>query len=184
MTYYTLATSPTGALTFSPVVSPPATLDAPVYDGGKFYWAGDYSYPNPGTNILINYADVLGEPLSGACDISVQLVNGTWGAWQPYAPGDSFGTAGYSHFCFSLRPTQALQKWSTQFLYVGDKPVGISVDVSKYGPAPQLGVWGNYKIPLSDLGIANAFIYKFAIQDQTGLANNTWYVDNVGFTKS
>ena len=49
------------------------------------------------------------------------------------------------------------------------------------GPAPVVGQWGVYTIPLADLGVLGTSIYKFAIQDKTGLASNVWYVDDVGF---
>jgi hypothetical protein len=29
--------------------------------------------------------------------------------------------------------------------------------------------------------VFNTSVYKFAIQDQTGLGHNTFYLDNVGF---
>jgi hypothetical protein len=64
---------------------------------------------------------------------------------------------------------------------VGDKPVGKGVDPFKYGPAPVVGQWNVYTIPLADIGVANTKIYKFCIQDQTGLASNVFYVDDVAF---
>jgi hypothetical protein len=180
------------ACTGAGVVSPPRSLalDAAVsvkkqvawvYHDGTFSWPGDYSYPNPGKNIFIDYRDASGRPLTGAYDISVTERDGAFGAWQPYAPNDSFLTAGYTSLVFALKPTVADQIWSCQFLYVDDKPVGISVDVGAYGPAAVPGRWGRYVIPLSKLGVANANIYKFAIQDQTGRKNDRWYIDDVGF---
>jgi hypothetical protein len=55
------------------------------------------------------------------------------------------------------------------------------VDPTKYGPAPVVGKWATYTIPLADLGVLGTSIYKFCIHDQTGLSNISWYVDNVGF---
>ena len=66
-------------------------------------------------------------------------------------------------------------------MLVGDKPVGQSVDPFKYGPAPVAGQWNVYTIPLADIGVAKTKIYKFAIQDQTGLAAYDFYVDDVAF---
>jgi hypothetical protein len=43
------------------------------------------------------------------------------------------------------------------------------------------GKWNVYTIPLADIGVAKTKIYKFAIQDQTGLASNVFYVDDVAF---
>ena len=64
---------------------------------------------------------------------------------------------------------------------VGDVPVGIYLNVTDYGPAPVPGKWATYTVPLSDLGVLGTSIYKFCIQDQSGLSSNTWYIDNVGF---
>jgi hypothetical protein len=55
------------------------------------------------------------------------------------------------------------------------------VDPTKYGPAPVVGQWATYTIPLVDLGVLGTSIYKFCIHDLTGLSNISWYVDNVGF---
>jgi hypothetical protein len=44
-----------------------------------------------------------------------------------------------------------------------------------------VGEWGTYKIPLSDLGVLGKSIYKFAIQDQTGLPHNVFFLDDIGF---
>jgi hypothetical protein len=182
---FTLALSqPTGGATLGTSRATVAISSTSwVYYDGKFEWPGDYSYPNPGQNIFIDYADTAGRPLNGGRDISVTEAAGKWGAWQPYATGDDFDTRGYKGLHFALKATAAGQVWSCQFLYVGDVPVGISVNVTDYGPAPVPGKWTAYTIPLGKLGIANTDIYKFAIQDQTGLENNCWYVDDVGFVQ-
>jgi hypothetical protein len=69
----------------------------------------------------------------------------------------------------------------------GDTGIASAVSVNAYGPAPKVGVWAQYKIPLksfmtnSKLGLETA-MYKFGLQDQTGRSTNTFYVDNVFFT--
>jgi hypothetical protein len=65
------------------------------------------------------------------------------------------------------------------------------VNPANYGPAPVVGKWATYKIPLSAVltqyasgsPVFETSVYKFGIQDQTGLGSNVWYVDNVGFTQ-
>jgi hypothetical protein len=154
---------------------PPVSGTSWVYYNGVFDWPGDYSFvASP------NYADTSGVPLSGPHDIKVTLTS-AWGGWLPYAKNWSFNSAGYTKLTFALKPTVANQKWNIYFVKVGDIPVGISVDASKYGPAPVVGKWATYTIPLSDLGVLGTMIYKFCIQDQTGLSDVSWYVDNVGF---
>jgi len=186
-----------------PVTSPPATSSSVAwgYFNGTFNWGGDYSW-----NVSLNYQDTSGEPLSGNHDLKVSLT-GQWGGWQPYMCTElaeplsacvaqyDYPLAGYTYLTVSLKPTVANQQWSAQFVAVGDKGIpcnyanpanaGAGVNVTAYGPAPVAGQWGTYKIPLSAFcvgaGTSNVNVYKFHIQDQTGLSSNTWYVDNVGF---
>ena len=146
-----------------------------VYYNGVFDWPGDYSYV-----LVPDYHDTTGNPLSGGYDIKVSLT-AAYGGWLPYAQNWDFNSQGYTKLTFALKPTVANQTWSVYFVKVGDIPVGISVDVSNYGPAPVVGQWNTYTVPLSDLGVLGMPIYKFCIQDKTGLSNNSWYIDNVGF---
>ena len=146
-----------------------------VYSNGKFSWPGDYSF-----SAKADYADTSGAPLSGRYDVKVTLT-GPWGGWLPFATNWSFDTTPYDSLRFAIKPTIAEQKLQVFFMLVGDKPVGVAVDPFKYGPAPVAGEWALYTIPLADIGVAKTTIYKFAIQDQTGLSNNVFYVDNVGF---
>jgi len=152
-----------------------ASREAWVYHDGSFEWPGDYSY-----GLVPDYRDASGQPLSGKRDIRATL-QGPWGGWQPYAANWSFDSRPYTRMTFALKPTVANQKWEIYFMKVGDIPVGISLDVTKYGPPPVAGQWGVYTIPLADLGVLGTSIYKFAIQDKTGLAANVWFVDDVGF---
>ena len=148
-----------------------------IYAHGRFRWAGDFSY-----SAHISYTDRSGHAPGGFSDIAVSLT-GPWGAWQPYAQRFSFDSRPYRSLTFALKPTVAHQRWSCQFVKIGDVPVGISVNVARYGPAPVAGRWATYTIPLSALGVADTSIYKFAIQDQTGRSRNTWYVNRVGFLR-
>jgi hypothetical protein len=188
----------------SPPTSPPASSSSSVtwgYFDGTFNWGGDYSW-----NVSLNYQDTSGQPLSGAHDLKVSLT-GQWGGWQPYMCTElgeplsacvaqyDYPLAGFTYLTVSLKPTIANQQWSAQFVAVGDTGIpcnygnpaanGAGVNVLAYGPAPVAGQWGTYKIPLSAFcvgpGTSNVNVYKFHIQDQTGLSSNTWYVDNVGF---
>jgi hypothetical protein len=172
--------------------SPPALAVSGTqwgYNAGRFNWAGDYS-----SNATPNYHDTQGASLSGSTDIAV-TVTGAWGLWQPYmcqaaqSPVAectalwSYSTAGMTKLTFMLKPTVANQQWSVYFMGVGDRNLNCAKDVLSYGPAPVVGKWATYTMPLSDLCVGGGIdIYKFAIQDQTGLNHNTWYVDDVGFT--
>lgn len=162
-----------------PVVAPPAaSATAWGYHAGVWSWAGDYSYA-----AKINYADTVGN--APAKDIAVTLTS-SWGAWQPFMASNwKYSTAGYTKLTFSLKPTQVGQRWNVFFVGVGDValPAGCGKDVLKYGPAPVVGQWATYTVPLSDLCVGGGIdVYKFDIQDQTGALQNTWYANDVGFT--
>jgi endoglucanase len=153
----------------------PARAPAWVYHKGTFYWPGDYSF-----SAKALYADKTGQTVSGSNSIKV-LVTGPWGGFLPYARNWDFDARGYAYLTFSLKPTVPGQKLQVFFEKVGDVPVGKVVDPLEYGPAPVVGQWTTYKIPLSDLGVTGIHIYKFAIQDETGLQNNVFYLDEIGF---
>jgi len=155
--------------------TPTATGISWVYYNGLFDWPGDYSFM-----AKADYKDKSGAPLSGKADVKVTL-KAAYGGWLPYAQNWSFNSAPYTKLTFALKPTVANQHWSVYFVKVGDIPVGVSIDVAQYGPTPVAGQWNTYTVPLADLGVLGTTIYKFAVQDKTGLSNNTWYVDNVGF---
>ena len=152
-----------------------------VYYNGVFYWPGDWSFA--GTP---NYSDTAGSPLEGSYDIAF-TVTSPWGGWQPYAPGLSLDTTPYKYLIFSLKPTQPNQVWNVAFESQGDTKDGVVLlNIAAYGPTagPVVGQWGSYKIPLSAFQLTDPTILKFAIQDNTGLPSNLFYVDNVGFTSN
>jgi len=155
--------------------SQPASGTSWIYYNGNFDWPGDWPFM-----AATDYADTGGNPMSGGADLKITLT-GQFGGWIPWAQNFSFNSAGYTKLTFALKPTVANQSWSIAFVKVGDIPVGITLNVLNYGPAPVAGQWATYTIPLSDLGVLGDSIYKFVLQDQTGMGYNVWYVDNVGF---
>ena len=178
-TSYTLScTGPGGSSQASATVSVTSALAADwVYYNGQFNWPSDWSYA-----ATTNYSSTAGAPLSGPYDL--QVSTSTWGGWQPAAPNQALDLTPYKYVTFSLKPTIAGQTWSCYFTKTGATSTSNVVNVLNYGPAPVAGVWGTYSIPLADLGVSASSIESFAIQDQTGLASNSWYVDNVGFVQS
>jgi hypothetical protein len=164
-----------------------------VYYAGTMNWAGDFSYA-----ATINYS-ATSNPLTAPFDIAVN--SGAYGAWQPYACGNSpftsyaggamtsvcngtfeFKNAGYTAITFAVKPTVANWSGSVYFTGIGDVNLNCGASLpGNYGPAPVANQWNVYTVPLSDLCVAGvANLYKFAIQDTTG-ASDTWYIDNVGF---
>jgi len=163
-----------------------------VYYNGVFSWGGDYSFGLP-QGSSPNYQDTSGKPLSGAYDISI--TTNAYGGFLPFAGGTvplwNFDASPYSKLTFALKPTHAGQKWQVYVIMVGDKKLPDSCTVTaaellNYGPVPAVGVWGTYTIDFSALCLGpkatgGTSLYKVAIQDQTGLQGNLWYVDNFGF---
>jgi hypothetical protein len=145
-----------------------------VYHEGRFRWPGDYS-----ASAQADYNDRSGAP-AGSRDIKVS-VTGKWGLFQPFAPNYDFDTHPYRYLTFAMKPTVPDQVMTVYFELTGDVPVGKAVRLDAYGPAPRVGEWGTYRIPLADMGVASLHVYKFAIQDQTGREANVFYLDDVGF---
>lgn len=179
--------APPPVVTPPPVVVPPPPIVAGnlpttgpgvVYANGKMLWPGDWS----GTQVSLNYSDTAGTP--GSVDLAVK-VNSAWGYWLPYIL--SLQTAGFKSLVLQLKPTVAGQKWSVQ-TYTStstttDIVVGGVSDISKYGPAvPVVGQFNTYTIPLSAMASSNINLYKFLLQDQSGLGSNLWYVSYAALT--
>jgi hypothetical protein len=130
-----------------------------AYYNGIFNWLGDFSFP--GGSITINYADTAGAPESGPFDINVSFTQAHSG-FQPFAgktttawdmEGGSFG-----YISMDLKPTLAGQDWELFIisrLPPGDVFPWSNVMLSNYGPAPVVGKWATYKIPLSVLTIGS-----------------------------
>ncbi len=171
-----------------------------VYFNGAFNWGGDYSFGG----VAINYSDTAGSPEEGPYDISVAL-GGAYGGFQPYA-GElttqwNMWAGAFEYLEFDLKSSVSTQTWAISAHRVGDVPIyddtgsaayiTIGNGFNTYGTF-SAGGWVHYKIPITalwtDYGPTGAgppvlqnAVYKFAIQDQTGNASGTWYVDNIQF---
>ena len=184
--------SPSGGATLSTPSSATVTITGSgtastlwVYYNGVFNWGGDWSF-----SATPNYKDTAGAPLDGPYDTAI-TITGQWGGWQPYVSGSCqsnialcFDTTPYKYLIFSLKPTVANQTWDVMFHSAGDTNDGNVVLVAPYGPTggPVVGQWNSYKIPLSAFALTDTTVLKFFIQDESGLASNLFYVDDVGFT--
>jgi hypothetical protein len=148
-----------------------------VYEDGVFGWIDDSFCAQA------DYQDTDGGPEEGPYDVAVHI-QCAYGGWQPYVKSTAFDVTGYRYLIFDLKPTTLTQQWSVAMGPVGDGGLGPDVVLNiNYGPASTPGVWGHYVMPLSVLGVASdAGVLMFAIQDQTGLGQNLFYVDNVGFS--
>lgn len=169
-----------------------------VYSNGTFNWGGDFDYGG----LQSDYQDTTGGSNGDAKDIKV-TVDGAYGGWLPYSGNLvtqwNMWAGAFGYLELDLKPTISGQKWGMSFVRVGDVPIyddtGTSpgIDLADYGPAPVANTWGHYKIPLQDVltdygpagtgpAVLENAIYKFGLQDKTGNASGTWYIDNVVFT--
>jgi len=166
-----------GGSTSTPVASAGTSW---VYHNGTFYWPGDWSWSGKA-----NYKDTAGQPRSGSFDIAFTLL-GQWGGWQPYAPNRSFSLSPYKYLIISIKTTVPSQPVHIFFEAANDTPIGTWLDPVQagFGPSPVVGQWTSFKIPLSAFGVSGATILKFGVQDDSGGSNNTFYIDDVGFTAS
>jgi hypothetical protein len=165
-----------------------------IYKNG-FNWGGDFA--NGETS---NFADTSGLPNgSSTSDIKVSMT-AQYGETLYYAGNlvTSFNmwVGAFNYLSIDLKTTSANPSFALYALRAGDHSLydstgtAYSINPLNYGPAPVVGQWATYKIPLSafltDYGpsgagtpvVQNAF-YKFAFQDKTGASSNAWFFDNI-----
>lgn len=171
-------------------IPPPATDAYVIYQNGKFNWPGDYS----GNTAAIDYAHT-GQALSPETECIQFTAKAPWAEWLPYSHANPGPFLDISKCCngkqavslqFMFKATLPNQSISVYAISAGDVSPPSSVP-GYHSPAGALpvGEWIIVNIPLSLMGLGanQAFsgnqFYKFAIQDQTGLSANVWYVDEV-----
>ena len=161
-----------------------------IYKDSVFNWGGDFDYGG----MTSDYHDVTGSPQGGTGDI-LNTVSGAFAGWLPWAGNLctqwNMWAGAYNYISLDLKPSAPGQTWNIYAVRVGDvsisRPATYSNDVGHYGPAPAVGVWATYKVPLvvfledntSGATVLQQAMYKFASTDQTGSASNHWWVDNV-----
>lgn len=151
-----------------------------VYKDGVFSFVGTFDY-----GLKSDFADTTGVPLTGQYDIVCrEPASGGTGGIQPICPGNPAAVplSKYKYVTVCLKPTHAGQNWNIGFAKTGDVFVGNRPNLAPtYGPAPVVGKWACYNLPLTDAGVPNDTIYKFSVNDLLGGANNAFYIDNLGF---
>lgn len=144
--------------------SGPAPTDCQFqwYMGGTLYAyssGADLSGPN-----TANYSDTTLSPPTGTADIKVTLAGPNGFLQAPsWSPGTwIYGMEGgaFNYINFKVKPTVSSAQFLLSFHSRGTPgDIGqpfITLDISNYGPTPTSGVWGTYKVPLSDLGFGVA----------------------------
>jgi hypothetical protein len=177
------------------------TQSALLYSNGTNYWGGNF---NNGLTETDN--DTAGGWPGGVQDMKCQPTT-AYGELLYYSGGLytqwNMWVGAFQFIQFDLKPMTGALQLQMYALRSGDVQIynssGSSYNInpmaSKYGPTPQVGVIGTYKIPLADFltdygpsgagpaTVENAF-YKFAIQDQTGNPANGWYLNNIKLVPS
>jgi len=129
------------------------------YHNGSYFWGeggvNDYS------DVTANYKDTAGTPETGAYDIAIASIPG--GYYQPFSGGTASPEwaaeiGAFKYMILDLKPTIANQKWRLNIisrLPQGDVYNNAPVELpGNYGPAPVVGQWATYKIPLNpDLAV-------------------------------
>jgi hypothetical protein len=125
-----------------------------VYYNGVYNWTIDYSY-----GCTINYKNSAAAPEEGPYAVSVTAL-GVNGGFQPVSSGatptDDFEGSAFNYLLVDLKPTRANQSWYAGADAAGDIGIVPTFSIMPYGPAPVVGKWATYKIPLSAFHIGKA----------------------------
>lgn len=147
----------------------PLLTKAVIYDDSlNFIWA-DWSWGS-----VVNLATT--SPVySGTRSVAVTYSG--WGGLKFHADS-GLKTTGYTYLQLAMYGSQTGQKFSVYF-YDANGNALKEVSLFNYGGNPPVGSWKLYKIPLSDLSATNLLVKDLIIQERTGIAQPTVYVDEI-----
>jgi hypothetical protein len=168
--------------TAPPIIVPPPSglpLTGPgvIYADGKFLWPGDWS----GTGTAVNYANTTLVP---GRTVASMTSRAPWAYWLPYIL--HMPTAAFQNLVLKLKPATAGQKFSTAIYTSTGTKTDIVVGGLNPIPASMLSAPDadgviTATIPLSAVNAVNIDLYKIMVQDQSGLAGDTWGVEYAAF---
>lgn len=166
-----------------------------VLGGGDGQWVNTFD----DVSLTTVYKDTSGSPQVGTYDLKI-TGGQQWPIWMPYAnAAKSFSMASYTSVSFDLKVATTGDPFNFYFVPAGDEacPTGATCavqlgnGVAHYGvPATMAaGVWYNVTIPLAAMSVApptkngNTFnlVYKFGLQEDSGVVGRVWYVNRVTF---
>jgi hypothetical protein len=172
-----------------PATPPSAAPDVVVLSAGKFHWSGNFNYGGSVEKDAV--LDLQG--VRSSSFTATALPSGG-GGWLPYR-STFFNTTGYGYLQLTLKPTREGQTWKvTQPENAGDIAVPGSTEaiVEQFGPAPIVGQYGVYRIPLGVGGLnlpIGVTFWKFGLQDQMpygphpeNAKGNVFYISDARFT--
>jgi hypothetical protein len=118
--------------------------------------------------------------VSGPNSMSVKYNAGWAGLSLQHA---DFNTSGYTHLRFAINMAGQPLSGLSVGLYDMSSVVIKQINPQSYASAAS-GGWHIVSIPLVDLGGANTTITRVQMQESTGGARPTFYIDDMGFTGS
>lgn len=129
----------------------------------------------------LNFSDT-SHPKTGTKDISWKP-NSAWAGLYLHKNG-GINTTGYAHLKFSMQSSGSGDIISVMAYGSNDGPLGGQVMLQNYGGNPVVGGYKTYDIPLADLGAKNVVMNGFHIQEQTGGARSTLYLDDISLVST
>lgn len=153
-----------------------ATNDHTVYDDGLQNSWSSWSWSS-----TINFSDT-SHPKTGTKNISWKP-NSAWAGLYLHK-NVGINTTGYTHLRFSIQSSGAGDFISVMAYGSNDGPLGGQMLLQNYGGDPVAGSYKTYDIPLIDLGAKDVVMNGFHIQEQTGGARPTLYLDDISLVST
>lgn len=82
---------------------------------------------------------------------------------------------------FALQLGSPSGSYSVSIVNKEGNQIGGKILLSNMGGDPQVGVWKTYSVPLSSFGVIDQPISGVIIRDESGVAGNTLYIDELKF---
>jgi hypothetical protein len=195
-----------------PVTTKPPAGTSWVYYQGKYDWSGDWNSgltanytAKPSGFSCLTGADCLELTPTGEWGMWIPFPETSNNPNDTlHSPGIGMNITGFSYLTIAIYPTKAGFAPTFGFDYstpgqvdlpagdcvaVAGTAEGTSCTAGAYGPSPMVvGKWNVYNIPLSAFNLGsvlaktNGWIYKFWSQEHGDNDQQTYYVDQVGFT--
>ncbi len=121
-------------------------------------------------------------PYDGTND-AAWTINSAGGSLDIHNNSGSVDSTPYSVLNFAIKASGgSIPNVGVALMNTSDSPLASWLNIAPYASGADSNGYRTYSIPLSRLGASNASIYGFALQDQSGSAQPTMYVDAVMLT--
>ena len=174
ITQYGYVRDANGNITSSTEAGPQAPTTYTLVDEGKTTGWANWSWSS-----TIAFADTT-SPYVGTKDATWKI-NGAWAGFDLHNT-TPFSTAPYSALTFAMKSTGGNPQIGVSLRDTNDNPIGNVVDLGLYGGYPNTNGYKVYTIPLSAMGGTGQQINGVAVEDLSGSAQPTLYIDALKFT--